>query len=508
MQHSDDEKLVFAGAVQEMVSAYPQSYQGLCDFLVQLDLEHKKNATPAVSYQQISPHIFRAYDIRGVVGKTLSAPIIRMIAQAIGNTALEHGERYIAVARDGRLSGAELGAALIDGLRMAGCDVIDIGTVPTPVLYFATHHLKNTKSCVMLTGSHNIPEYNGLKIVLGGHTLSGDAIQAIYRRLADNKEAKYYGRLATTDIKTMYLQYIIKALPKVRSNLKLVVDCGNGVTGWLAPHLYRTMGYDVTTLFCKIDGSFPHHQPDPSQPENMQALIDKVREENADLGFAFDGDGDRLGVVDKNGKIIWPDRQMMLFARDVLERHPGAPIIFDVKCSRHLADVIKNAGGVPLMWKTGHSLIKSKMRSVGAPFAGEMSGHLFFSDGWYGFDDALYAGARLLTILARHGNPTEVFSALPDSVSTPELRLPVPEGEQHNIMQMIRESMIFDDTMISDIDGVRVNFPNGFGLVRPSNTSPCLTLRFEADDEASLNAIQAEFRSLLKTVKADLDLPF
>ncbi len=506
---ADEQALVLAGALQEMMQTYSQSYQGLRTFLARFDPEYEEEtAATAAREQQVSPGIFRAYDIRGIVGATLSARVIRTIGQAIGNTACELGQNCMVIARDGRVSSPELGEALIDGLRTAGCDVINIGTVPTPVLYFATHHLTATSSGVMITGSHNDPDYNGLKIVLDGNTLSGDAIQALYRRIPDNQKSARYGQLITDDVKAAYLKSVIDALPKTHSRLKLVIDCGNGVAGWLAPQLYRYLGHDVVTLFCKIDGRFPNHQPDPSQPQNLQSLIETVREEDADLGFAFDGDGDRLGVVDKHGTIIWPDRQMMLFAQDVLKRHPKAPIIFDVKCSRHLKNVIKISGGVPLMWKTGHSLIKSKMKEVNAPLAGEMSGHFFFGDGWYGFDDALYAGARLLAILAQRGDPSEVFASLPDSVSTPELRIPVPESEQAKIMWRIREHMSFDESMITDIDGIRVDFPNGFGLVRPSNTSPCLTVRFEADDQTTLEDIQTKFRALLKAAEEDLALPF
>ncbi|MFT5425178.1 MAG: phosphomannomutase/phosphoglucomutase [Gammaproteobacteria bacterium] len=457
----------------------------------------------------VSPDIFRAYDIRGVVSENFSAAVVREIGRAIGSEAYGRGLQRIVVARDGRLTGPELSDALIQGLRASGRDVIDIGMVPTPVLYFATLHL-GTDSGVMLTGSHNGPEYNGLKIVLDGEALSGEAITAIRNRITDNDMTEGQGSLEAADVSADYLRKITEDVPVALGGaFKIIVDCGNGVAGQLAPQLYRAMGHDVVELFCDIDGNFPNHHPDPSQPENLQTLIDIVKEEGADLGFAFDGDGDRLGIVDGAGNIIWPDRQMMLFAKDVLSRNQGASIIYDVKCSRHLKEVIEASGGKPLMWKTGHSLIKSKMKEVDAPLAGEMSGHIFFKERWFGFDDALYAGARALEILTNSpGSPTETFAELPDDVSTPELRIPLAEKNHAKAMDIMKKKMTFEGAEITDIDGIRVDFPDGWGLVRPSNTSPFLVARFEAESEAVLERIQAEFRDLLYSVSADLKLPF
>jgi len=457
----------------------------------------------------ISPEIFRAYDIRGVVSKNFSASVVREIGRAIGSEAYERGQQGIVVARDGRTSSPELGDALIEGLRASGRDVIDIGMVPTPVLYFATHHLE-TNSGVMLTGSHNGPEYNGLKIVLDGETLSGDAITTIRDRITNNELSEGQGSLQAADISADYLRRITDDIPVALGGaFKIIVDCGNGVAGQLAPQLYRALGHDVVELFCDIDGTFPNHQPDPSQPENLQSLIDIVKEEHADLGFAFDGDGDRLGIVDGDGKIIWPDRQMMLFAKDVLTRNQGATIIFDVKCSRYLKAIIESSGGKPLMWKTGHSLIKSKMKEVDAPLAGEMSGHIFFKERWFGFDDALYAGARALEILTNSkGTPAETFAVLPDGISTPELRIPLAEKHHEKVMKIMKDKMAFEGGEVTDIDGLRVDFSDGWGLVRPSNTSPCLVARFEAETKEALERIQTEFRELLQSVSADLKLPF
>ncbi len=457
----------------------------------------------------ISPEIFRTYDIRGVVSETLSAAVVREIGRAIGSEAYERGQQGIVVARDGRTSSPELGDALIEGLRASGRDVIDIGVVPTPVLYFATHHLE-TNSGVMLTGSHNGPEYNGLKIVLDGETLSGDDIVTIRDRITNNELTEGQGSLQAADISADYLRRITDDIPVALGGaFRIIVDCGNGVAGQLAPQLYRAMGHDVVELYCDIDGNFPNHQPDPSQPENLQALIDIVKEEHADLGFAFDGDGDRLGIVDGEGNIIWPDRQMMLFAKDVLTRNEGATILFDVKCSRYLKAIIESSGGKPLMWKTGHSLIKSKMKEVDAPLAGEMSGHIFFKERWFGFDDALYAGARALEILANSkGTPAEVFAVLPDGISTPELRIPLAEKHHEKVMQIMKDKMAFEGGEIIDIDGLRVDFSDGWGLVRPSNTSPCLVARFEAETKEALERIQTEFRDLLQSVSKDLKLPF
>ncbi|OGT85564.1 MAG: phosphoglucomutase [Gammaproteobacteria bacterium RIFCSPLOWO2_12_FULL_52_10] len=457
----------------------------------------------------MSPTIFRTYDIRGVVGKDLTPESVQKIGQAIGSEAAARKEKKIAVGRDGRLSSPELAAALIAGLRAAGRDVIDIGLVPTPVLYFATHTL-DTRSGVMLTGSHNGPDYNGLKIVLAGETLSQDSIQGIYHRIMEDNLESGQGSLDTREITTDYIRRITEDIPVALGGaFKLVVDCGNGVAGILAPQLYRALGHDVIELFCDVDGKFPNHHPDPSQPENLQTLIDKIKTEQADLGFAFDGDGDRLGVVDGDGNIIWPDRQLMILAQDVLSRNPGAPIIYDVKCSRHLKAVITAGGGQPLMWKTGHSLIKNKMKEVNAPLAGEMSGHIFFKERWYGFDDALYTGARLLEVLMRtKGKPATTFAKVPNAVATPELRVDLPESAHQSFMGELRDRIAFADAEVFAVDGFRVEFHDGWGLVRPSNTTPCLILRFEADTQEALSRIKSQFHDLLLSVNPDLKLPF
>ncbi len=457
----------------------------------------------------ISDSIFRAYDIRGVVGETLTEEAVYLIGRALGSEAHDRGQQTMVVARDGRLSGPSLSAALERGLRESGRDVIDIGMVPTPVLYFATY-LLDTGSGVMLTGSHNPANYNGLKIVLDGKALSGDAITAIRDRIKKGDFSEGQGGIRYIDISADYIRRITDDIPVALTRpFKVVVDCGNGVPGMLAPKLIRALGHDVTELFCEVDGNFPNHHPDPSQPKNVQDLIDTVIKKKADLGLAFDGDGDRLGVVDSQGNIIWPDRQMMLFARDVLSRNPGAEIIFDVKCSRHLKRVIQEHGGKPLMWKTGHSLIKSKMRENNAPLAGEMSGHIFFKERWYGFDDALYAAARLLEILVKDKRkPIDVFNALPGGVATPELRLDMPETQHAEFMQTLISKAAFKGAEPVTVDGLRVDFPDGWGLIRPSNTTPCLILRFEADNQAALERIQGAFRQLITAVRPDVKPPF
>jgi len=457
----------------------------------------------------ISADIFRAYDIRGVVGKTLTVHAVQEIGRAIGSEAKARGQSGMVAGRDGRTSSLELSDALIMGLRASGCDVIDIGLVATPVLYFATFHLE-TGSGVMVTGSHNGPEYNGLKIVIDNQTLSGEAIQSIRQRIESGNMNTGQGSLQSADITTDYLRRVTEDIPVALGGaFKVVVDCGNGAAGGIAPQVYRAIGHDVIELYCDIDGNFPNHHPDPSQPGNLQALIAKVKETGADIGFAFDGDGDRLGVVDGKGNIIWPDRQMMLFARDVLSRNPGAAIIYDVKCSRYLKSIIETSGGKPIMWKTGHSLIKKKMKEINAPLAGEMSGHIFFKERWYGFDDAIYAGARMLEILTRSKTrPAEVFADLPGGLATHELRISLPEKYHAQFMQVLKKKMSFQGAEITDIDGIRADFPEGWGLIRPSNTSPCLIARFEAEDKNSLEKIQKDFRDLIRSVTPDLKLPF
>ena len=455
----------------------------------------------------ITDSIFKAYDIRGIVDETLTVEIVHAIGKALGSEALQLKQKTIAVARDGRLSGPKLLQALIDGILSTGINVVNVGRVPTPVLYFASFHL-NTGCGVMLTGSHNPPNYNGLKMVLDNTTLSGDTIQNLKQRIIDKNFATGKGEYSEQDISDEYLKTITDDI-KLARPLKIIVDAGNGVAGELAPKLFKAMGCEVTELYCEIDGNFPNHHPDPSQPETLEVLIDTVKKEKADVGFGFDGDGDRLGVVAPSGEIIWPDRQMILYARDVIERNPGAEIIYDIKCSVNLHQAIEEAGGKATMWKTGHSLVKAKLKETGAPLAGEMSGHIFFKERWFGFDDALYTGARLLEILAKSDQTTqEIFSALPDMCNTPELRLEMNEGEHFQLMDKLIKAASFDGARITDIDGIRVDFENGWGLVRASNTTPCLVIRFEGQDEAAMNAVQEKFRALFHSVDKTLTLPF
>ena len=464
---------------------------------------------------RLPARIFRAYDIRGIVGDTLTPEIVRWIGRAIGAEAHHRRVQTLVVGRDGRHSSPEMVASLVRGLRESGRDVVDIGRAPTPALYFAAEHLE-TGSGVMVTGSHNPPDYNGLKIVLAGETLHSDAIQDLRRRIEENdldsgQDVRGQGNLRSTEIIGDYIRRIREDFPAAlgREARKIVIDCGNGVAGDVAPRLFRALGHDVMELYCDVDGDFPNHHPDPSVPANLRDLIASVRENEADLGLAFDGDGDRLGVVDGDGTIIWPDRQMMLFARDVLSSRPGAEIIFDVKCSGLLADQIAKHGGRPVMWKTGHSLIKTRLRQSGAPLAGEMSGHIFFADRWYGFDDALYAGARLVQILVGLGEPSSrVFAQLPAAKSTPELRVAVGEGVQSRLVESLLAGDYFADAKKTTIDGLRVDFADRWGLARASNTEPSLVLRFEGVDDDALERIKEEFRQVLLSVDSSLELPF
>ena len=451
--------------------------------------------------------IFKAYDIRGVVGKTLTPEITEQIGHAIGSEGIARGTKRIAIGRDGRLSGPALSEALARGLTRAGCDVVDIGMVPTPVLYFATHHLQ-TQSGVMVTGSHNPPEYNGLKVVLAGQTLAGDEIRDLRRRIVQGDLTAGHGEVIQSDVREAYLGRITSDIRLAR-HMRVIVDCGNGVAGQLVPELMRRLGCEVRELFCEIDGHFPNHHPDPSQPENLADLVSAVCSGSADVGLAFDGDGDRLGVVAPGGSIIWPDRQMILFARDVLSRHRGGMIIYDVKSSRTLETAIREAGGQPLLWKTGHSFIKAKLKETGALLAGEMSGHIFFKERWYGFDDGLYAAARLLELLSRDPRPSiEVFASLPNTVNTPELHIKMAEGEHFTVIQELVERAQFPAARVTTIDGLRVDYADGFGLVRASNTTPVLVLRFEADNAAALTRIEEDFRNLILKVRPGLVLPF
>jgi phosphomannomutase / phosphoglucomutase len=421
----------------------------------------------------------------------------------------DQGLQDIVVGRDGRLSGPDMANGLIEGLRRAGRNVIDIGMAPTPVVYFAAYHLR-TGSCVSVTGSHNPPDYNGFKIVVGGETLSGDAIADLHARIADDRlhDAPEPGTLQQRNIDDDYVQRIASDVQLDRP-LRVVVDAGNGVAGGIAPQVLSAIGAEVTPLYCDIDGSFPHHHPDPSDAQNLVDLTRMVARLDADLGLAFDGDGDRLGVVTRDGQNIYPDRLLMLFAADVLERNPGAVIVYDVKCTGRLPGQILRHGGSPLMWKTGHSLIKAKMRETEAELAGEMSGHFFFKERWYGFDDGIYAAARLLEILAaRPEPPAEVLSALPDGVSTPEIKVDAPGGDPHAFVERFRAKAKFEGARLSTIDGLRVDWPDGWGLVRASNTTPILVLRFDGDDAAALRRIQTAFREQLLAVQPDLQLPF
>jgi phosphomannomutase/phosphoglucomutase len=414
--------------------------------------------------------------------------------------------KAVVIGRDGRLSGPTLSAALARGLQASGVNVIDVGMVATPMLYFAAYHL-GPFSGVQVTGSHNPPDYNGLKIVLAQETLSGDDIQALRQRIEKGDFTQGAGTYSTHDIREQYLQRITSDV-KLTRPLHIVVDCGNGVPGATAPELYRRLGCTVRELYCDVDGNFPNHHPDPSNPHNLEDLIRTLKSEG-DIGYAFDGDGDRLGVVTKNGKIIYPDRQLMLFAADVLERNPGAEIIFDVKSTRNLFSWIRDRGGRPTLFKTGHSLIKKKLQETGAPLAGEMSGHIFFKERWYGFDDALYVGARLLEILSRSDDISSVLESLPDAVSTPELQVKTAEGENYTLIDTLKKTARFEGAKeLITIDGLRVEYPDGFGLARPSNTTPTIVLRFEADDDAALKRIQEDFRKALLGVKSDLQLPF
>ncbi|MGB5180490.1 MAG: phosphomannomutase/phosphoglucomutase [Gammaproteobacteria bacterium] len=455
----------------------------------------------------IDPSIFRAYDIRGVVDQSLTTTAVRLIGRAIGSEALQRGRDTVVVGRDGRLSGPSLSEALVSGIISTGCNVKDIGVVPTPVLYFATYYL-DSQSGVVVTGSHNPPDYNGLKIVIDGETLSGESIQSLHERIKAGKFISGAGSVETINVVPDYIERIRGDVTVARP-LKVVVDCGNGVAGGVIPKLLKDLGCEVSELFCEVDGTFPNHHPDPSKAENMQDLITAVGAEQADIGLAFDGDGDRLGVVTADGRIIWPDRVLMLYAIDILARNPGGQIIYDVKCSRHLDAIIREHGGEPLMWKTGHSFIKAKIRETGALLAGEMSGHIFIKERWYGFDDALYAAARLLEILARdERNSTEVFAALPDSVNTPEINVSMREGEPPVFIGQLLESAHFEGATVSTIDGLRADFEDGWGLVRASNTTPVLVLRFEADNEEALARIMGDFRRVMLQVNMHLSLPF
>lgn len=468
-----------------------------------------------MSQSQISQSIFKAYDIRGIVGKTVDADVARSIGRAFGSEIRKQGGDSVVVARDGRLSGPELVGALADGLRQAGVDVVDVGMVPTPVGYFAASvplqlptGERRVDSCMVVTGSHNPPDYNGFKMVLRGAAIYGEQIQALYQRIVNGDFTQGEGTYTEYDISQAYLDRIVSDVKPVRP-MKIVVDTGNGVAGGLAPRLFRALGCELVELFTDIDGTFPNHHPDPAHPENLQDVIRALKETDAEIGFAFDGDGDRLGVVTKDGQVIYPDRQLMLFAQEVLSRNKGGQIIYDVKCTRNLAKWVREQGGEPLMWKTGHSLVKAKLRETGAPLAGEMSGHVFFKDRWYGFDDGLYTGARMLEILSRVADPSKLLNDLPNSLSTPELQLKLEEGENFELIARLQKSAKFEgaDDVLT-IDGLRVEYPDGFGLARSSNTTPVVVMRFEADSDAALKRIQEDFRRVILAEKPDAKLPF
>ncbi|HEU0188177.1 MAG TPA: phosphomannomutase/phosphoglucomutase [Gallionellaceae bacterium] len=456
---------------------------------------------------QIPKEIFKAYDIRGIVGKTLTADIVEAIGHAIGSEAAARKQTSIAIGRDGRLSGPEFAKALARGIQKSGINVIDVGMVATPMTYFAAFQL-NTNCAVMITGSHNPPDYNGLKMVLAGETLSGDTIQSLRTRIESGNLTHGAGSYAQYDIAPEYQAKIVSHI-KLARPMKITVDCGNGVAGDFAGKLYRALGCEVTEMFCEVDGHFPNHHPDPSDPHNLEDLIKALKGNDSELGLAFDGDGDRLGVVTMQGNIIYPDRQLMLFAADVLSRNPGAEIIFDVKSTRNLFSWIREHGGKPTLWKTGHSLVKAKMKETGALLAGEMSGHVFFKERWYGFDDGLYSGARLLEILSRVANPSTTLNELPDAVSTPELHIKLQEGENHALIARLgKEAKFTDAREVITIDGLRTEYADGFGLMRASNTTPVIVLRFEADNTAALKRIQDDFRRVLLAANSELQLPF
>ena len=457
----------------------------------------------------IATEIFKAYDIRGIVGKSLTPEVVELIGKALGSEARKRGGSEIVIGRDGRLSGPSLSEALARGMQSTGIDVIDVGMVATPMVYFAAIEL-DARSGVMVTGSHNPPEYNGIKMVIEGETLALDAIQALLRGIQANDftVAATPGSYRTHSINDAYVDRIVSDV-KLKRKMKIVMDCGNGAAGVVAVRLFEALGCDVMPLYCEVDGSFPNHHPDPSKPENLQDVIRVLQETDAEIGIAFDGDGDRLGVVTKDGEIIFPDRQLMLFAADVLSREPGGTVIFDVKCTRHLAPWIRQHGGVPLMWMTGHSLIKLKMKEVDSPISGEMSGHIFIKERWYGFDDALYCGARLLEIVSRDADAGAQLKALPDALSTPELNWKLAEGEPHALIDKLKATATFTDALeIITIDGIRVEYADGFGLARASNTTPVVVLRFEAETEAGLTRIKEDFRRVLQSAKPDVALPY
>ena len=448
--------------------------------------------------------VFKAYDIRGIVGKGIDENFAEHLGRAFGSEALLAGQKAVAVGRDGRLSGTALVAALVRGLKTTGLDVVDLGAVTTPMLYYvaATRGKHGCSSGIQVTGSHNPKDYNGFKMVMAGRAIYGQDIQRLRQRIESETYTRRKGRSAAMDIVPEYSARIVGDC-KLARPMKIVVDSGNGIPGATSPDILRALGCEVVELYSEVDGNFPNHHPDPSKPENLAELIKTVRTTGAELGLAFDGDGDRLGLVTKGGNILYPDRQLMLLARDVLSRNPGGTVIFDVKCSQRLPVDIVEAGGVPMMFKTGHSLIKAKMREVGAPIAGEMSGHIFLGERWYGFDDAMYTAARMLEILSRSADPSAVLDALPTSFSTPELNVPCAEGEPHKLVAELQATANFPGAEINTIDGLRADYPDGFGLIRASNTTPVLVLRFEGHTAEALARIEHDFMAALRVVKPD-----
>ena len=454
----------------------------------------------------LPPEIFKAYDIRGIVGHSLTEPIVEQLGWAIGDTSIESGIKTVIVGWDGRPSGPIFANALASGIQSSGCDVVLIGMTPTPITYFATHFL-NIQSAVAITGSHNPSQYNGLKIIIAKETLAGEAIQRLRARCYLRKN-RTRGAIQNTSVNTAYCSTIQSDI-RLDKPLRIAIDFGNGVAGNIGPGLFRSLGCKVFPMYAEVDGNFPNHHPDPSQPENLSDLQNVVTDQELDFGLAFDGDGDRLGVVSPDGEIIWPDRQLILFAQDILRRKPGSEIIFDVKCTRNLSKLIENAGGFATMWRTGHSFIKAKLKQSGAALAGEMSGHIFFQDRWYGFDDAIYAGARLCELISIHQESAKhIFRSIPNTINTPELRLEMEEGAHHQLIDKLKESAKFDVGAISHLDGIRIDYPDGFGLARASNTTPTIIFRFEADNKEALYRIQNDFRKNISMLISDKNLPF
>ncbi len=466
-------------------------------------IEVSEDVGPIEMGLDLADDIFRAYDIRGITTKNLTEDVVYWIGRAFAAEALSCDRDRVVIGRDGRHSSAPLRDALARGLNEGGCDVIDIGQVPTPLLYFGTHAL-DTGTGIMITGSHNPPDYNGLKMMIAGETLAEERIQKLKTRLHENELSDGEGEIEEMDLNDHYLDRVLESVA-VAQPCKVVVDCGNGVAGELAPRLLEELGCEVVPLYCNIDGDFPNHHPDPAEPENLQDLIAVVKDEKADLGLAFDGDGDRLGVVTPSGEIIWPDKLLMLFAQDIVGRNPGADIIYDVKCSRHLNNLISEYGGRPIMWRTGHSHMKAKLKETGALLAGEFSGHICFAERWYGFDDALYSAARLLEIIgAENKSVDELFSQFPVTFATPELKIETTEKRKFEVISELAAKADWGDGTVTDIDGVRVDFADGWGLIRASNTSPVLSLRFEADGQGALDRIQKQFQDALTRIDASL----